>query len=243
MTPFALALGLVLGLLFLELAMLMVGGSLFGAGADAADAELDLDIDAQIALGAHAADGAEAPDLSGEAGGEFGAEAQADSAGGAQGGPIAWLGVGEAPLIIWIAAVLTGFGVAGYAIQTASEALFGALLPATPAALLALVPGIAFGARFARGFARLIPKAQSSAIARRSLGGRRGVLVQGEARRGAPAQARVRDGYGEMHHLLVEPLRDDDAITAGEDVIILRRRDGAFLALRLDDAAAPETTP
>lgn len=255
MTPFALALGFVLALLVLELVMSLLGGSLFGAEMDAPDAELDLDIDAQLELGAAPA-GFEPGEIEGGAieggqieggqieGGQIeggpiaGSEVDAASAGNAPAGILAWLGVGEAPLIIWIAAMLTSFGVVGYVIQALSEAIWGALLPAVPAALLALIPGVAFGARFARGFGRLIPKAQSSAIARRSLGGRRGVLVQGEARRGAPAQARVRDGYGEIHHLLVEPLRDDDAIAAGEDVIILRRRDGAFLALRLDDATA-----
>ena len=72
--------------------------------------------------------------------------------------------------------------------------------------LLALPLAILAGRWFARTLARLVPKTETSAINRRSLGGRRGVIAQGTAVRGRPAQARVRDGYGNTHYVRVEPV-------------------------------------
>ena len=218
MTPFTIALLLVAGLLLVELVLSFVGASLLGG-------EVDADIDADTEFDAE-------PELDIDADGEAGTAAEA--------GPVAaalsWLGIGKIPLTVWIAGTLTGFGLAGYAIQVVAEALFGGLLPVVVVFPVAAAAGLAFGQRFARLFGRLVPRHESYHVSRRSFGGRRGVIAQGTARRGRPAQAKVRDGYGETHYLQVEPFDDDDEIGQGTEIAVLRAQDGSYRAIRLTDA-------
>lgn len=230
MTPFTIALALVIGLLLIELFGVLLGVSVLGAGGAEADADFDADFDTDFDLDADAAFETEA-----DLGAEDAAEGPSDALAG---GWLSWLGVGRAPLMIWIAGVLTGFGVAGYMLQTLTAMLFGGLAPVGIAVVLALLPGLAFGATFARWIARLAPKLETAAVSERHLGGVVGVIAQGQAARGRPAQARVKDRHGETHHIRVEPIDDTDVLTAGEDVVVLRARDGAYRAMRLEDRPA-----
>ena len=184
--PFTVALALLGGLLALELALLVVGGSLLGAEVDADGAELD---------------------------------------GGS--GPAAWLGLDEAPAMVWLAAALLGFGAAGLAVQAAAEAV-AAPLPGWLAAVPAAVAALAFARTFGRALARLIPGTESSAQTARQLARRPGRVTQGTALRGRSAEVRVTDRHGNIHYLRAEPLRDEDVIPQGSDVIVLRdpRGDG-----------------
>lgn len=223
MTPFTLALLLVAGLLLLEIVLGFVGITLLGAG----DADIDADFDANIDAGIE-------PDFDGDI--EAAADgAEGDSTSVGSPGLLSWLGLGKAPLAIWFAAALTGFGLTGYAIQAVAEAIFGGLLPVFIAAPVAAVLGLAFARRFAGGFARIMPQHESYGISRRSFGGRHGVIVQGTARRGHPAQARFRDGYGETHYVRVEPIDDGTEIPTGTEVAILSGPDGTLRALPLTD--------
>ena len=138
-------------------------------------------------------------------------------------GPAAWLGLDEAPAMVWLAAALLGFGAAGLAIQAAAEAV-AAPLPAWLAAAPAAVAAIAFARTFGRALARLIPGTESSAQTARQLARRQGRVTQGTAARGRSAEVRVTDRHGNIHYLRAEPLRDEDVIPQGADVIVLRDR-------------------
>ena len=212
MAPFSFAFLLVAGLVLLEIVFLMLGGSLLGMDADAPamgaepefDFDLEIDADFDPELGVE-------PELEVEAPGQT-----------APTGPMAWLGVGEAPFILWLAGAATSFGVAGYGLQLAANGLFGGLAPAALAAAIAAIPGL-IGARFiARAIAALAPKTETSATSRRHLGGRLGVVTQGTATKGRPAQARITDRHGNIHYLRVEPRHDGVEIPQGTDVIIFR---------------------
>lgn len=227
--PFAIALGLVAGMLALELLLMLVGGSLMGGEPD-----VDLDVDPTLDFGADASLDVGADfDLGAEPDAEFGLE-EADISGGQ--GLLSWLGLGEVPFAIWLAGVLTAFGLAGYGIQMAANALIGAPLPLTIAPLVALPVALGLGARLARIIGRLVPKFETTAISHRSYGGRRGVITVGTARRGHPAQARFTDGHGNTHYVMVEPLHDDQTFARGSEIAILRLQDGTLRAIGLDDA-------
>lgn len=220
MAPFSIALLLVAGLLTLEVVAALFGGSLLGAEADF-DADFDADLDADL--------DAEA-DIDGV---ETGADGPAT---GPAGGILSWLGIGQAPIMIWLAGMLTAFGLSGYAVQTISDAIFGGLAPTMLAVAIAAPPAAVLGARFARLIGRLIPKTETEAVSRRYLGGRVGVLVQGSAETGRPAQAKVRDRHGNPHYLRVEPYTEGDVIREGEEIIVLRGKSGGYRAMRLEDA-------
>ncbi|WP_208348592.1 OB-fold-containig protein [Pseudaestuariivita rosea] len=221
MVPFTIALALLMGLLTLELFFALLGGTLLGLGAEP---ELELDIPEF-----------DAPDLSGVDldgveldmveldGPELDVEA-ADVAPAA--GPLAWLGLGKVPVIIWIAAFLLGFGVTGVAAQSVTLQSLGFALPAGLVAIPAAVAGAWFARSFGRVLARLVPKTETTALSERSLGRRIGTVTQGTARRGSLAEVRVIDRYGNFHYLRAEPLSDDDEIPQGTEVLVLRHKLG-----------------
>ncbi|MEM9011142.1 MAG: OB-fold-containig protein [Pseudomonadota bacterium] len=236
MRPFSIALGLVAALALLELVLALVGLSAFGEG----DGDLDLD---GADLGGADLGGADldAPDLDIEAELALALDGELDAPVAAQSGihgasVLSWLGIGQTPFLIWLAGTLTAFGLTGYGLQLATTSLTGGLLPAIIAAALALVPGLLIGRWFARLMGRLLPRTESSAVTRRRLGGRVGVLAQGTARAGQPAQARIKDRHGNTHYVRVVPFEDDAEIAQGEDVIVLTGSGDIFRAIRLSDA-------
>lgn len=238
MLPFAIALGIVFGLLLLELLLLQLGLSLIGDGAEV-DADFDPGLDAGIDIDPATEFDLDPDILSELDAAELDAAAETPVTPGAGGSDhaLSWLGLGKVPFSIWLAGTLTAFGISGYLIQLVAVTVAGTQLPAMIAAPLALLPGIALGARFARAIGGIMPKSESSAISRRSFGNRRGVITVGTARRGHPAQARFTDGHGNMHYAQVEPLKDDDTLGQGTEIAILRLRDGTLRAIRLDTDA------
>lgn len=232
--PFTLALALLFGLLVLELLLALLGATLLGAGTD-----VDLDtvsLDGADALGMEPGfdavelgidpteydiPGPDDPAITGDA-----------AAGGA--GLIGWLGLGRVPVLIWLASLLLGFGVAGIVVQNAA-ALVAGPLPAIIAVIPALLAGIWFARGFGTVFARLLPRTETQSVSKRQLGRRGGIVTQGTARRGAPAEVRVADRYGNHHYLRAEPMRDSEEIPQGSEVIVVRHRPtGEFRLISLD---------
>ncbi|MDX8353586.1 YqiJ family protein [Cognatiyoonia sp. IB215182] len=213
--PFSIALCVVLGLFILEIISLILGGSIMAIGSDAPDVDLDIDADFDIDLDA---------DLDVEP--DFDTDAAAAPA-----GLLGWLGIGEVPFLIWLVSFLTIFGLSGLVILNAGAAISGVTIPLAASLPLATIAGI-YCARFiARIVAAIMPKTESTAMRTRFLGGHHGVITQGTARRGRPAEAKIKDRHGNIHYLRVEPLEDDVEIPQGRDVHVIRKRDGMFFVV------------
>ncbi|MEM7722249.1 MAG: OB-fold-containig protein [Pseudomonadota bacterium] len=235
--PFTLSIALLFGLLALELVFAIMGATLLGAGGADPDVEIDLpgvadapDFDLEIDLDGIDIDPAEfeisAPD---DIAGEL------DAVDASSGGLASWLGLGKVPALIWIASLLLGFGLAGILIQNAAAAVW-APLPAALAVIPAGAIGIWFARSFGRVFARILPKTETQAVSKRSLGRRAGTVTQGTARRGQPAEVRVNDRYGNTHYLRAEPMQDGEEISEGAEVLVLRHRPtGGFRLIPLND--------
>jgi hypothetical protein len=235
MFPFALSLTLLFGLLALEVVFGLLGGTLLGSGADGLDmdapdpglempdlAEMDIDLGLEgtdIDIGdLELAD----PDLHLDTGAAD--TALPDGVPGGLGTAAGWLGLGKMPALIWLAAILLAFGLSGLVIQVAASSVFGVVLPAWLAALPAAAAALWFARQFGTLFARLLPKIETEALSERHLGRRTGLVTQGTASRGRPAEVRVTDRYGNYHYLRAEPLRDDAQIPQGTEVVVLRHR-------------------
>lgn len=216
--PFTFALGLMLGLLALELLSSLLGLSLQGSHPDLApdladlQASFDLTPHAEIDIPAlvaastaldHASDTETAPDT----------------------GLLAMIGLGQVPLLIWLAAMLFSFGLGGFFLQTMATS-FGSPLSPWVAVPIALFGALKFARGFATTFARLIPRLETTATTVQFMGGLRGVVTQGTARAGAPAEVRLRDRHGNLHHMRCEPFRARDVIAEGTQVLTLRQRLG-----------------
>ncbi|ABD54712.1 OB-fold-containig protein [Jannaschia sp. CCS1] len=233
--PFTLSLALLFGLLALEVVVLLLGGSLMGDSGEVDgpefeagfDAEMDFDIELEAidmdALDVDVAD-LEVADFDLEAG----------EVAAATPSPLGWMGLGKMPTLIWLACLFMAFGVAGMALQGAASALLGGPIPALLAAVPCGLTAVWFTGRFGALFARLIPRSESQSVSSRQLGRRKGIVTQGTARRGVPAEVRVTDRYGNTHHLRAEPLKDTDALPQGTEVLVLRHRPtGGFRLIAL----------
>ena len=207
--PFTFALALLFGLLALEVVAALVGGTILGIGAEA-DAGVDVDMGVDGGLDADL-------DLTDA---EPGMGEPAD-------GLSALLGLGQAPFMVWLAMLLTGFGLTGLAMQTGA----GGALPVWLAAIPAAAAGLVLARQASVAFARLLPKTETTALETRQLGRTRGVVTQGTATRGRPAEVRITDRHGNVHYLRAEPAHDGDAIPQGTEVIV--RRDPRTRGFRL----------
>ncbi|MEM1386542.1 MAG: OB-fold-containig protein [Pseudomonadota bacterium] len=226
--PFTLALALFFGLLALELLLALVGGSLLGGEELDLDADVDLDVadvaDFDMDISDLDLDSLEAEPEVADVG-----EAVADSA-----GPLAWLGLGKMPFVLWLGAVLLGFGLTGIGIQSFAQETLGLGLPALIVSLPAGILGILFASKFGALFARLLPKTETQSLSNRRLGRRRGVITQGTASRGKPAEVRVVDHFGNAHHIRAEPYRGEDVLAQGTEVLVLRvSQDNRFYVVSL----------
>lgn len=138
-----------------------------------------------------------------------------------------WLHVGKVPALVLLLLFLSGYTVFGYSLQMVANGLFGGYLPAWLAGLLAVPAGMATVRGLGSLIAHIIPRDETSVISEQSLVGRVGVIVSGGARRGLAAQAKVKDGHGRSHYLMVEPDIDDEVFDEGTQVLIVRKA-GAF---------------
>ena len=118
--PFIGAFLFVVGLIVLEIAALLFGGSVMGLDSDGPDLDLDaaeFDVDAvEIDQMTPVAD---ANALS-----EVEAVADVQNAGGFLG----WIGLRDAPFVLWLAGVATAFAISGYGIQLLASNLIGVRL-------------------------------------------------------------------------------------------------------------------
>jgi hypothetical protein len=157
--------------------------------------------------------------------------AHLDSHADGEGDWLAWLGIGEVPLLIILVVLLALFGLVGIALQQLAAAFLGAPLTpwlAAPAAFAAALPLTGF---CARGLSRILPGDETTAISLDKLLGKRAEIVVGEARRGSPARGRVRDVHGQTHYVMVEPTDDTGWLATGATALLVRREGDLFIGL------------
>lgn len=212
MGPFTFFAVLVLAFLALEIVFMMIGldtrfSDVEPGGAELTTAPTDIP------------DGIDLPD-----GVELDAEVTDTQPATSTGGLLDILGLRRVPLTVWLAlfsALFAGVGIFGQSLITL---VFGAMMPAKIAAVLALLPALALTRLFAEAVGNLMPQMETTAISERSFGRRRGIITVGTARRGHPAEVRFTDAHGNLHYLMLEPLADDAEIGAGSEVLIIRVR-------------------
>lgn len=140
---------------------------------------------------------------------------------------LGWLHLGKVPALVLLLLFLSGYTLFGYGLQMVAYGLFGGYLPALIAGLLAVPAGMATVRSLGALIAHIIPRDETSSVSEQSLLGRVGVIVGGVAKKGLAAQARVKDGHGRSHYLMVEPDIDDEHFGEGTQVLIVRKA-GAF---------------
>ncbi|MCX7559717.1 YqiJ family protein [Sulfitobacter sp. F26204] len=222
--PFAIALAVTAGLFLLEIISLLLGATILGVGAEAPDIDVDSDFDlsADIDL--------DAPDFDVEG---FDPEVAGEMADmpSSPSGILTWLGARDVPFLIWLVSFLTMFGLSGMIVQAMAIKMIGVPLFAILAVVIAAVPAIATTRVIANWVTLIMPKTETTAMRTRFLGGHRGTITQGTARRGNPAEAKIKDRYSNIHYLRVEPLDDEGVFPQGSEVTLIRKRGDKFFVI------------
>lgn len=151
---------------------------------------------------------------------------------GAFGEFLTWLRLREVPVIVVLIAFLTSFSITGFAMQQILEATFGFMLPALIAAAITLVvclPGVRL---FAGVLAKIMPRDETEAVGSDSFIGRPATITLGTASVGSPAQARLKDKYGQSHYVMVAPDNDGESFEQGAGVLLVRMAGSTFYAIR-----------
>lgn len=172
------------------------------------------------------------PDVDAPGGGGFDGDVPHAPDGAVGPGPfsqiLSWLCVGRVPLLVLLVAFLTVFGAAGLVLQGMIKALLGFYLPA----LLMVVPAFLIALPMTRvlglSLSKVIPKEETQAISQESFVGRVATVIRGEARRGLPAEAKLKDLHGHTHYVLVEPDADEEVFGQGTEVLVVQKVGATF---------------
>lgn len=140
-----------------------------------------------------------------------------------------WLYLGRIPMLVWLIIFLTIYALTGFILQSIFYSFSTHYFPlwiAAPACLILCMPLVRI---CSASMAKILPKDETTAIHSDELIGRTAIIILGEARLNYPAQARVKDQFGQSHYILVEP-EIDIIFAQGQEVLLSERTSMGFRA-------------
>ncbi|MET0533504.1 MAG: YqiJ family protein [Steroidobacter sp.] len=143
---------------------------------------------------------------------------------------LGWLHVGRVPILVLLVLFLAGFALTGFGLNLIAQRMFGFWVPTLLSIPVAFVATLPFVRVAGAGVARVIPQDQTFAVSFDSLVGRVGTIVNGTARPGYPAQARVPNEHGQNIYVMVEPEAVGLTFQSGERVLLTRLISGSRFA-------------
>jgi hypothetical protein len=145
---------------------------------------------------------------------------------------LGWLRVGQVPILMLLVIFLTAFGLLGLGIQSITHGVIGTYAPGW----LASIPAVVLATPMVRVcgglLERFMPKDETEAVSLDSFVGRIALITLGTAEKGSAAQARLKDRFGQSHYVMVEPETDKDVFEQGEQVLLIKKVNSVFLAIR-----------
>ncbi len=208
--PFTVALTVMLGMAVLEGVATLLGAGM-SSFLDALVPEVDMDVELDVDLGADTELGA------------FDVPAATPLS-----RVLGWLRVGEVPVLVLLVVFLTGFGLIGLTIQSFFISATGTLLPGIIASGVAFFLSMPVVRVFGGAIGKIIPKEETDAVSVKTLIGRIAVITIGNAKKGSPAEAKVKDQHGLTHYLMVEPEQEDVTFTSGTSVLLVKQEGSVF---------------
>jgi hypothetical protein len=227
--PFAISLGILGGLLLVEIATLVIGIP-FSAKVDAI---FDLHGPDLHAPDLHAPD-LHGPDLHGpdaHGGGHAGLDVAHEP--GLFGTAWDWLNAGRVPLLILIMIMLGSFGAIGYMIEGVSHSFIG-WLPTFMAAIPAFIVTIPVTRRVSLLVSKIVPRDETYVVEAGSLVGQTGVIVTGPLADNTIARVKVRDPHGNHHFPWVRTKDPNLKLDNGDHVLLVEHIGSEYLAIAAD---------
>ncbi len=144
---------------------------------------------------------------------------------------LAWLRVGQVPILVTLIVFLTVFGLLGLILQSLVNETIGTPLPS----YIAAIPVFLVTLPILRGshavLKRIIPKDETYAVSETTFIGRIAVITTGTATQTRAAQARLQDEHGRDHYIMVKPDNETESFPRGTSVLIVSRQGAFFHAI------------
>jgi hypothetical protein len=147
---------------------------------------------------------------------------------------LGWLRRGRVPMLMLFVVFLGVYGTGGLLMQYGWQSLGFAPLPGWIAAAAMLLLALPVTRLMAAVLGGLLPRDETQVISERTLIGRFAVIVLGSARRGSPAQAKLRDEFRTTHYLMVEPAHDHEVFNQGDEVLLTARHGAHWRAVKVE---------
>jgi hypothetical protein len=143
---------------------------------------------------------------------------------------LGWLYVGRVPFLVLVVLFLASFALTGFSLNLVVHRLLGTWVPTIVSVPVAFVVTLPIVRVLASGLARLIPQDQTFAVSFDTLVGRVATIVNGTARPGYPAQAKVPNEHGQTLYVMVEPETEGVTFQSGERVLLTKQISGSRFA-------------
>jgi len=153
---------------------------------------------------------------------------------GHAGGPLAWLNVGQVPLLILLIVLLGAFAAAGYVVQSVAHAVW-APLPSLVASMIALAAALLMVRAASRAVASIVPRDESYAVESADLIGRTAEVTIGPLDEGLPGRVKLKDAHGNWHFPRARAAKGHGGMAVGSTVLLVDREGGCFLAVLASD--------
>lgn len=144
---------------------------------------------------------------------------------------LGWFRIGRVPVLILLVLYLFSFGFLGLLLQSFMVGSVGFMLSPWMAVWPPFIAAL-FIVHFVGGLlARVLPKDETEAVSERKFIGRVACITLGRATVGSPAQARLRDSFGQSHYVMVQPDTEGVTFEQGENVLLVSREGAVFRAI------------
>jgi hypothetical protein len=142
---------------------------------------------------------------------------------------LSWLHFGRVPVLVLIVLFLATFALTGFALNMVVHWLLGVWLTSLISVPIAVITALPIVRILGAGIARAIPKDETYAVTLDTLVGRVATIVNGTARAGYPAQAKVPNQHGQTLYVMVEP-DSGGTFESGTSVLLVRQISGTRFA-------------
>ncbi|MFP4164628.1 MAG: YqiJ family protein [Chitinispirillaceae bacterium] len=143
---------------------------------------------------------------------------------------IGWVKIREVPILVVLIVFLTSFSLSGFILQMIVRQLTSTFLPW----YIAVWPAFLVTLPIVRGSSLLLAKCvirdETSAVSTSSFIGKIATITLGTARKGLPAQAKLKDKYGQVHYVMVEP-DDGNVFERSSEVLLVKKVGSVFKAI------------
>lgn len=143
-----------------------------------------------------------------------------------------WLYLGKIPVLVWLIIFLTVYALFGFTIQAIFYDFTQSYFPLwiiAPACLILCMPLVRLCCAV---IAKILPRDESTAIKLEELIGRTAQIILGNAKLNYPAQAKVKDQFGQTHYILVEP-ETDITFQQGQYIVLTHKTKIGFQAIAI----------